>query len=124
METLFLIGRLLLGGYFVYNAYNHFKNLGHLTGYAQSKKVPMAKEGVAFTGIMMLAGGLSILTGVMVTLGLALLIVFLIGVSFTMHAFWKVEDKHARVGEEINFMKNMALAGALMLIMALVSMPM
>lgn len=44
METIFLIGRIILGGYFLYNAYNHFTELDALTGYAQSKKCLMLKS--------------------------------------------------------------------------------
>ena len=58
MEFLFLLGRVLLGGYFLINAYNHFKNHTSLTGYAQSKGVPMAGVAVYVTGAMLGLGGL------------------------------------------------------------------
>lgn len=119
MEALFLIGRLLLGGYFVYNAYNHFTAAEALTGYAASKKVPHPKIAVFMTGVMMLIGGLSVLTGIGIVIGLALLVVFLVGVSLVMHPFWKVNDPLHQMTERINFTKNVALVGALMMIMAL-----
>ena len=46
MIYLFVLGRILLGGYFIMSGFNHFKNLGMLTGYAQSKGVPMPKAAV------------------------------------------------------------------------------
>lgn len=118
LETMFLIGRLLLGGYFIYSAYNHFKNLKHLSDYAASKKVPMAKEGVVATGLILLFGGATILTGMAVFVGIALLVLFLIVVSITMHPFWKMPAAE-RMNDEINFTKNMALVGALLIIMSL-----
>jgi len=72
MEYLFLLGRILLGGYFIKNGYNHLKNLNMLTGYAQSKGVPMPKIAVFVTGLMLLFGGLGILLGVYVHLYFAI----------------------------------------------------
>lgn len=123
MEITFLIGRILLGGYFIYAAYNHVKNLKGLSAYASSKKIPMAREGVIITGLVLFAGGASILTGIQIFIGLWLLIAFLVIVSFTMHAFWKLPAGHERMTDEINFTKNMALAGALLLILSLAMMP-
>jgi putative oxidoreductase len=39
-NVLFLIGRILFGGYFIYNGYNHLKNLSMMSGYAKTKGVP------------------------------------------------------------------------------------
>jgi hypothetical protein len=40
---------------------------------------------------------------------------FLAGVSPQMHAFWKESDPQRRQGERVNFLKNLALAGAAMI---------
>lgn len=114
---LFVLGRILLGGYFIMSGLNHFKHLGMLTGYAQSKGVPMPKESVMLTGLMMLLGGLGILLGVYVQLSVLLLSVFLAVTSFKMHQFWKITDQGARMGEEVNFKKNLALLGALLMLL-------
>ncbi len=124
MEIIFLIGRIMLGGYFVYAAYNHFKNLKGLTAYAASKKVPMAREGVMVTGLVLFIGGATILTGMGVVVGMWLLVVFLLVASFSMHAFWKHPAGMERMSDEINFTKNLALVGALLVIIALVMVPM
>ena len=119
MIYLFILGRILLGGYFIMSGYNHFKNLKTLTGYAQSKGVPMASVAVWFTGLMMLVGGLGILLGVYVQLSILLLSVFLFVTTLQMHQYWKVTDQMARMGEEINFKKNMALLGAILILLAI-----
>ncbi len=125
MDSIFIIGRILVGGYFIWSGINHFKNLHGMTSYAQSKKIPMAKEGVMLTGVLLIAGGASILTGVAVVVGLWLLVAFLIATAFSMHAFWKIPHSSAaeRMSDEINFSKNLALAGSLLIILALVSVP-
>jgi putative oxidoreductase len=116
---LFVLGRLLLGGYFVMSGLNHFKHLTMLTGYAKSKGVPMAREAVMLTGLMMVFGGLGILLGVYVQLSVLLLTVFLFVTTMQMHQFWKISEPMARMGEEINFKKNLALLGALLMLLAI-----
>lgn len=119
LGPLFLIGRILLGGYFVYNAIMHFKNLEGMTAYAKMKGVPFARLAVIVTGIMLLLGGLSIISGMFTIIGIGALILFLIPTTFMMHAFWKENDSQARMNEQINFTKNLALLGALMVIAVL-----
>jgi len=119
MLFLFLLGRILLGGYFLQNAYNHFKNADGLAGYAQSKGVPMAKASVIVTGVMMLLGGLGILLGVYVEFAVLLLVLFLLGTLIKMHRYWEVTDPAARMGDHINFYKNLALLGALLMLLAI-----
>ena len=114
----FIVGRILLGGYFLMSGYNHFKNLKMLTGYAQSKDVMMPREAVLLTGLMMVLGGAGILLGVYVQYAIALLAVFLLVVTLKMHQFWTIKDPMARMGEEVNFKKNLALLGALLLLLS------
>lgn len=119
MEMIFLIGRIVLGGYFLYNAYNHFAELDGLTGYAQSKKVPHAKIGVVLTGLMLLFGGATVLTGIFMIAGAWVLVAFLLVTSFMMHAYWHISDPMQKMSERIQFQKNLALVGALLIIIAL-----
>jgi len=121
MEIIFLIGRILLGGYFLYNGYNHFKHKKDLIEYAKLRKIPFPDFSIIGTGVVLAFGGISILTGLLVLPGLWLLVGFLVLVSFTTHAFWAIPKGTAiRQSEEINFTKNMALAGALLMIIAMV----
>jgi putative oxidoreductase len=119
METLFWVGRIVVGVYFILSGLKHFTGLAGMTGYAKSKGLPMAREGVMLTGLMMLAGGLGVLLWMYVTISLWLLIAFLVLSALFMHKFWSVTDPMARMGEEINFKKNLALAGALLMILTM-----
>ena len=67
---------------------------------------------------MLLFGGYTIITGVRVTAGIAALVLFFIPVTFTMHAFWK-EEGQARMMEQVQFMKNMAILGAILMLLAI-----
>lgn len=109
-EVLFLIGRIIVGIYFIMNAYNHFKNKKAMIEYAKMKQVQMPELAVPFTGLLLLLGGLSILCGYQTNIGITFIALFLIPVSFMMHNFWAVPEQQKMI-EKVNFMKNMALLG-------------
>lgn len=111
MKAPFLIGRLLFGGYFLYNGINHFRQTQALAQYAGAKGVPKPDLAVKATGAAMLIGGASLLLGIKPKLGAMALIGFLAGVSPIMHDFWRAEDPQQRMNDQINFFKNMALVG-------------
>jgi len=117
MKAAFLIGRLVFGGFFLYNGINHLKQRKQLAQYAESKSVPMAEVAVASTGVVLIAGGASILLGVKPKLGTAAIAGFLAGVSPVMHNFWSVQEPTQRLNEMINFSKNMALLGSALALM-------
>jgi putative oxidoreductase len=73
---------------------------------------------VPITGVDLILGGLSLLSGVKPKMGAAAIIGFLAGASPIMHDFWKLEDPNQRMNEMINFTKNMALAGAALALMS------
>jgi uncharacterized membrane protein YphA (DoxX/SURF4 family) len=112
MKAAFLMGRAILGGFFLYNGINHFRQTDYLAQYASSKGVPAAKPGVMATGAAMLVGGASLITGIKPKWGGAAIIGFLAAASPTIHDFWNVEDPQQKQNEMINFLKNLAIAGA------------
>jgi len=119
MNIAYLVGRIVFGGYWLMASFNHFKNLNHLSEYAQAKGTPSPSLAVAGSGMILLAGGVSMLLGVYPVIGIVLLIMFLLGASFQMHSFWKVDDAQMRQADMINFTKNLALVGALLMFLLL-----
>ena len=117
-NMLWYLGRLLFGGYFLFGAYNHFANIGMMSGYVHSKGIPAAKLAVGGSGVLLLIGGLSVLLNMYTAIGVAALVLFLLPVTFMMHAFWKVQDPGAKMGEMVNFTKNLALLGAVLIMVA------
>jgi uncharacterized membrane protein YphA (DoxX/SURF4 family) len=116
---MFLGGRVLFGGFFLYNGINHFLNRKNLAQYAGSKNVPMPDAMVAASGAMLVFGGTSLLLGLKPKAGACAIASFLAGVSPVMHDFWNVEDPDRRMNETINFTKNLALLGSAMALMSL-----
>lgn len=119
MEILFLIGRILLGGYFVMNGTFHFTKHRSYSGYAASKGVSRPQMAVYATGALLLLGGLGILIGAYIEWAIAALALFLIPVSFKMHNFWAVSDPMMKMSEMVNFNKNIALLGAVLMMLAI-----
>ena len=111
MKSVFLLGRVILGGFFLYNGINHFRQREGMTQYTESKGVPSPDLAVMGSGIGMALGGASILLGVKPKWGAAAIAAFLATASPTMHDFWNA-DEATKQGELINFSKNMALLGA------------
>ncbi len=116
MEILILIARFLFSLIFLMSGMGHFTQAKTMAEYTKSKKVPAPGLAVFVTGIMLLLGGLSILLGAFVNIGAILLIIFLIPTAFIMHNFWTVKDPMMKQQDQINFMKDLALAGAAFLI--------
>jgi uncharacterized membrane protein YphA (DoxX/SURF4 family) len=73
------------------------------------------------SGVLLIVGALMVLLGIWADLGALLLVVFLIPTALLMHAFWKETDPQAKQLEMIQFQKDMALAGAALLIFALIA---
>ena len=121
MDAILIIGRILFGALFVASGIGHFAKLEAMTGYAKYKKVPAAKLGVIVSGLMILVGGLYVALGIYADLGALLIALFLIPTSFLMHAFWKETDATAKQNETIGFFKNLSMAGAALIIFALVA---
>jgi len=117
MKAVFLIGRLIFGGFFLYNGINHIKERKFMGQYARSKNVPLAEAAVVGTGVAMIVGGTSVLLGVKPKIGTAAIAGFLAGVSPIMHDFWRIEDPSQRMTEMINFSKNVALLGSALSLM-------
>ena len=112
---LFLIGRIIVGGYYLMAGFNHFANANMMAGYAKSKGTPSPKAAILGTGVLLVLGGASFLLGYHPTIGTILLVIFLLGVSFKIHNFWTISDPQARMNEQAHFGKNVVMIGFLLM---------
>jgi uncharacterized membrane protein YphA (DoxX/SURF4 family) len=119
MKAVFLLGRLIFGGFFLYNGLHHFQERRAMAQYVSSKSVPAPHVAVTATGAMLLLGGASILLGIKPKIGTLAIMGFLAGVSPVMHDFWRVENDAERQQQMSHFMKNVAMLGAALSLMAM-----
>ena len=117
-NQLFLAGRVILGGYYLFGAFHHFTGLTMMSQYAASKGVPAPTLAVFGAGVLLAIAGLSFLLGVVPRLGVAALVLFLVPVTLTMHQFWNVQGQ-ARMMEMVNFTKNLGLLGSSLMFLAI-----
>jgi len=117
MKAAFLLGRMIFGGFFLYNGIHHFQERKSLAQYSSAKHVPTPDVAVVATGTMLLVGGASIVLGIKPKWGTLAVMGFLAGVSPVIHDFWKIQDPGQRQNEQINFMKNLALMGGALALM-------
>ncbi len=121
MAAILIIGRILFGALFVLSGIGHFAKLEAMVGYAKYEKLPAAKFGVLISGLFFLIGGIYIILGLWVDLGALLLAITLILAAFIFHNFWKESDATAKMNEQIAFNKDLSLAGAALILFALIA---
>jgi len=116
MELLVPVGRLLFGAMFIQSGIGHFRHRAAMPGYARRAGVPFPEIMVPLTGLMILLGGVSVLLGVYARVGAWLLVLFLIPTALLMHRSRGVADPQVAQNQRAHFQKNLALAGAALLI--------
>ena len=84
-----------------------------------SEGVPAASFMLVGAIVFLIAGSLSIILGLKARVGAVLLIVFLVLATYFFHDFWTfAPDSKAFEVQMIQFMKNLALAGAMVMLVA------
>ena len=109
-----VLGRFFFALIFLLAGANHFNK--QTIGYAASQGVPLASIAVPLSGVLAIAGGLSILLGYRAKFGAWLIVLFLIPVTLMMHKFWTVTDPMMAQIQMILFMKNVSMLGGSLLI--------
>ena len=119
MNAVMLIGRILFALTTVSFGLNHFRKLEAMIGYATFKKVPAAKASVALSGLLLVAGGVSVILGVYADLGALVLAIVLLVIAFKMHDFWTQSDAQTKQAEMASFFKNISMVGGALFIFAI-----
>lgn len=100
---------ILLGLFFFVNGINHFYNSHILKEYAHKKGLIEPKIMVFLSGLLLLAGGMSMITGYFIIEGMIGLSIFMTIAAFTIHSFWLDLDREVKMIEFMNFLKNWAI---------------
>jgi putative oxidoreductase len=108
------VGRALFAAIFIFAGLGHFS--AQTIGFAAQQGVPLANLAVPLSGILSMAGGLSVALGYRARWGALALIAFLVPVTLMMHNFWAVTDPMMKQMHMAMFMKNVALIGGALLV--------
>jgi putative oxidoreductase len=112
--TVVVLGRFFFALIFLMSGPLHFSK--QEVAYAAAQGVPLPSILVPFSGLLALAGGLSILLGYRAKLGAWLIVLFLVPVTVMMHNFWAVHDPMMAQVHMAFFMKNVSMLGGALLI--------
>jgi uncharacterized membrane protein YphA (DoxX/SURF4 family) len=117
MDVLVLIGRILFVVLFLGSALGHLTQTKAMAQYTASKGLPLPVPATIVSGLMMLVGGLMVLLGVWADLGALVLFAVMLPTAVLMHRFW-AERGDARQQTMVQFNKDLALAGAALMLFA------
>jgi len=115
MRALVPIGRVLFSLIFVASVFSHFSSEGIHSAAAHG--VPFAQVLVPLSGILALAGGLSVMLGYRARFGAFLLLLFLVPVTLIMHRFWGLPDPRVAALQRVMFLKNLSMIGGALVLM-------
>jgi putative oxidoreductase len=114
MAYVVLLGRALYSAIFIATIFSNFS--GPAIRYAGGMGVPWADLLVPLSAVFAVVGGLSIVIGYRAKAGAWLIVLFLVPVTLVMHRFWAFAAPDLVEMQKANFMKNLALIGAALLI--------
>jgi len=114
-----LLGRLLMGSYFIIPAVSKINNFSGTSSYMEQHNVPMVSVLLVVTILIQLTAGVAIIVGFKGKAAAFLLAGLTLVISIFMHNFWDIEESLARSHELQNFFKNMGIMAGLLMITAL-----
>jgi putative oxidoreductase len=117
-EGLALLGRALLAVLFIVSGWGKLNGFAGAVGYIASKNLPMPQVLAALTVVVELGGGLLLLIGFKARWVALALVGFVIVITPIFHNFWDVPAAQAQM-QQIHFLKNVAIAGGLLMVAAL-----
>lgn len=109
------IGRVLLASLFVISGIFKIIGFSGTVGYFTSLGLPLPTVAVLVTILVEVGGGLLLLTGRGVKPVSLVIALFTVGATLSAHHFWTMEGAAAQA-QLTQFLKNVALIGALLLV--------
>lgn len=117
MTMLAPLGRLLLGGLFLAAGIGKITAFAGTSGYIASKGLPVPDVLAALTIVLEIGGGLAVIVGYHARLAALALAVFTVAAAVIFHNFWALPAAAQQV-QQAMFMKNIAIAGGLLMVTA------
>lgn len=113
-----LLGRLLIAVLFIPAGLMKIPGFDATAAYMAARGLPLVPLLLVLTILIEAGGGLLILLGWRAREAALALFLFMIPVTVIFHGFWNIEDAAAQLNEQRAFMKNVAIAGGLLMIAA------
>ena len=115
VDWVFLLARIFIALVFVMSALKyHFGGIG--MRYAESYRAPFPRLLVPLSGLVIVVAAAAVAAGAWADVAALVLVAFLLVASYYMHPFWKEADPQAKLGQQVHFLKNLGLAGGLLVL--------
>ena len=111
-----LIGRSLLGLYFLCPGIAKFFNYSNYVAVMQENEVPLTLVALPIVILVQVIGGLMLILNQNVKFCALLLIATTIVINFYIHDFWTLADGLSKSHETQNFIKNLAICAGLLVL--------
>ena len=111
------VGRILLALIFLMSGVGKIFDWSGTAGYMEFKGMPLIPLFLIGAIVLEVGGSLSVILGFKARWGALALIIFTVPTTVIFHKFWAVDAAQQQM-EMIFFMKNLAMTGGLLLIMA------
>jgi putative oxidoreductase len=108
-------GRLALTGIFLKGGFDAFNEPGPRPSKVAELGLPDPEALVRFNGAAMMAGGAALALGILPRATAAGLLASLGATTAVGHPFWTIDDPQARAQQQTQFLKNLGIAGGLLL---------
>lgn len=114
-----LVGRCLIAGLFVLSGIGKLQNWNDAAMSMAEHGVTMIGPLLALAIVVEIGAGFGVIIGFRTRLLALVLFGFTLAVSFVMHDFWAIENAEAARAQMILFLKNMAIAGGLLMLVGM-----
>ena len=111
------IGRFLISAIFIITGIQHLLHWHEKSASVASKGLPAPDLFLFLAVVLMIGGGVLLVSGTRTRLGAIALLVFLIPVTLLYHNFWAAAPAEYQ-GQFIQFLKNLAIMGGLVVLLA------
>ena len=116
-DTLALIGRALIAFLFIPAGIGKLMGFSGTVGYINSVGLPLPELGAAIAIIVELGLGIALLVGFKTRWTAIAMAIFTVATALFFHKYWSAPDA-MKMMQQINFNKNIAIAGGLLAIAA------
>jgi len=106
MKTVLLT---VLGVFFALNGINHLINTQVYHKYAKKRGMIQPLLMVRMSAVVLIGGGITLITGYFMEWGILGLSVFLVLAAFMVHRFWEEKETESKLSEGMHFAKNVVI---------------
>ena len=117
-KSFLVVGRVLLGLIFITSGYGKLMDFSGTAAHMESVGMPLVPLMLVGAIAVELGAGLSVFLGIKARWGALALFLFLIPTTLIFHKFWGLDNPDMAMMQHINFMKNIAIMGGMLVVAA------